>query len=408
MTLYEAINNRNGVLTYKPVSGFTGADSFTYTITDGQGGTATGKVYLEVMPLEVVINAGNQANDRKPDTFHIVRNGENLEVQVNDKVVLTTPFAFAPLLKVNGSSDNDTLILDFSGGNPISVKGKNFDGRGNKDTDVLIMTSGSASEVEHTFTGTNSGTVQVDGLVISYTGLNSITDNLFNDNRTFIFGNKSDTISLDSGLKPNDDISRISSEVSGLTVDFRNTNQSLKVDAGKGNDSIFVDPLNLAAGSNFEVIIDGGAGNDLIMASRANLNVTLIGGKGNDILVGGHGDDNLLGGEGNDLLIGGPGDDYLEGGSGNDILLGGSGNDHLEGGGGYDILIDSSNKSKKQCRQTLVFDEWLGDFIRPNENSCLQGNGINNLKFDYSDCDNKMVSRFDEDSDWIFDLKRYA
>jgi hypothetical protein len=40
--------NDDGTLTYTPASGFNGSDSFTYTIADGRGGTATGEIRVEV------------------------------------------------------------------------------------------------------------------------------------------------------------------------------------------------------------------------------------------------------------------------------------------------------------------------------------------------------------------------
>jgi VCBS repeat-containing protein len=61
------------------------------------------------------------------------------------------------------------------------------------------------------------------------------------------------------------------------------------------------------------VFIDGGAGNDHLMAGR-----------GPAILLGGDGDDVLVGGKGPNLLIGGFGADRLMGGGGDDILLGGT------------------------------------------------------------------------------------
>ncbi len=41
-------NNGNGTLTYAPNNGFSGADSFSYTITDGQGGTNSASVSVSV------------------------------------------------------------------------------------------------------------------------------------------------------------------------------------------------------------------------------------------------------------------------------------------------------------------------------------------------------------------------
>ena len=40
----------SGGLRYTPASGYSGADSFSYTISDGRGGTATAIVSLTVQP----------------------------------------------------------------------------------------------------------------------------------------------------------------------------------------------------------------------------------------------------------------------------------------------------------------------------------------------------------------------
>jgi hypothetical protein len=38
----------NGTVTYTPAAGFTGQDRFTYTISDGKGGTAVADVQVRV------------------------------------------------------------------------------------------------------------------------------------------------------------------------------------------------------------------------------------------------------------------------------------------------------------------------------------------------------------------------
>src|SRR5205085_10509122 len=40
--------NSNGTITYTPSSGYLGADTFTYTITDGHGHQSTATVYVNV------------------------------------------------------------------------------------------------------------------------------------------------------------------------------------------------------------------------------------------------------------------------------------------------------------------------------------------------------------------------
>jgi Ca2+-binding RTX toxin-like protein len=75
-----------------------------------------------------------------------------------------------------------------------------------------------------------------------------------------------------------------------------------------GNDSIHISPrIDITA------LLDGGAGNDLLVA-----------GGGNDILLGGTGNDHLIARFGRDILIGGEGRDHLQGGTGSDLLIGGS------------------------------------------------------------------------------------
>src|SRR5206468_161354 len=44
----SVINNGNGTVKYSPNAGYVGPDTFTYTISDGHGGTATGQVTVTV------------------------------------------------------------------------------------------------------------------------------------------------------------------------------------------------------------------------------------------------------------------------------------------------------------------------------------------------------------------------
>ncbi|MDF8333661.1 calcium-binding protein [Novosphingobium cyanobacteriorum] len=136
---------------------------------------------------------------------------------------------------------------------------------------------------------------------------------------------------------------------------------SLAVNAGAGNDEIFVhDFVNNG-------VVDGGTGDDLISAVLSNylglaLSAVAYGGDGNDRIFGfeyaygGAGDDILdygSGGDGNDIIYyggsGGAGSDYIDGnpdngtggsgGAGDDVMLGGEG---LDGGDGSDYLWEGS------------------------------------------------------------------
>ena len=141
------------------------------------------------------------------------------------------------------------------------------------------------------------------------------------------------------------------------------------VDAGGGNDFVYVSG---ASGEAFteDMDLDGGGGTDwLIIETAPSLTYTINTGTTNgfeNIRSYGNGDDNLTGdsnsniieagagadtvrgGDGDDSIYGyfsanasgysGEGDDILYGEAGNDTLVGGAGDDTLDGGTGADIL----------------------------------------------------------------------
>ncbi len=117
-----------------------------------------------------------------------------------------------------------------------------------------------------------------------------------------------------------------------------------------------------------KIVIDSGAGDDLITVSRKiKSHVTVYAGAGSDTVSTGSGNDKLFGGPGLDYLYGNGGNDFLDGGEGDDRLIasegvddayGNVGNDritvlnaghHIDGGPGRDVAtlrdIPSSLKS---------------------------------------------------------------
>jgi Ca2+-binding RTX toxin-like protein len=89
------------------------------------------------------------------------------------------------------------------------------------------------------------------------------------------------------------------------------------------------------------VSIDGGVGNDVIIAASVAAGVarvSLLGGAGNDTLFAGRGGMSLSGGAGNDLLVGNGGNDVLSAGTGDDLLIGGAGNDLFSGDDDFAVL----------------------------------------------------------------------
>ncbi|MBK8676307.1 MAG: hypothetical protein IPN27_07990 [Cellvibrionales bacterium] len=154
-----------------------------------------------------------------------------------------------------------------------------------------------------------------------------------------------------------------------LRYDFdKDTDYNDVLDGGAGND--------LVQGEIGADIVGGGAGNDVLFGDRvfgagffvdglppANFqslakqfhgNDVVDGGDGDDLIVGGGGADRVLGGNGNDTVYGDVGLDAIDKGAntadapgirasdedwwGSDVLFGGAGNDALIGEGGDDVL----------------------------------------------------------------------
>ncbi len=127
--------------------------------------------------------------------------------------------------------------------------------------------------------------------------------------------------------------------------------KAVTINGNAGNDRIF-------GGLNADTL-DGGDGNDIIYGNSGldiifgrNGDDTLVGGLGNDtieggadndFIVGGNGDDDLSGDAGDDFVLGSGGQDTIRGGIGNDRLAGNNGNDLIEGGRGNDILTGDGN-----------------------------------------------------------------
>ena len=110
-----------------------------------------------------------------------------------------------------------------------------------------------------------------------------------------------------------------------------------RLDGGTGNDALYGgDGKDVLFGKDGHDTLDGGAGDDQLRGG--NHHDQLFGGEGNDRLMGENGDDNLVGAEGVDRLYGGNDDDRLDGGAEDDSLFGGNGDDALYGGDGDDLL----------------------------------------------------------------------
>ncbi|MEH2113707.1 beta strand repeat-containing protein [Nostoc sp.] len=354
------VDNGNATYTYTPSQNYYGSDGFTYTISDGHGGSSTGTVNLTINQITPPINGTPNADNLTGTVNMDIISG----LQGNDTL--------------QGLGDNDTL--DGGDGNDLLDGGTGDDSLiGGKGNDTYIVDSLGDTIVESANAGTDlvkssvswvlgnnlenltlngSGAINGTGnslnnILIGNTGANSLSgeggnDNLFGDsgNDTLLGGSGNDT--LDGGLGSD-------SLIGGL-----------------GNDTYIVDNLN-------DIIIEGlNAGTDLVKSSVSwvlgdnleNLTLTgtgaingtgnslkniLTGNTGANILSGEDGNDSLIGGSGNDTLLGGSGNDTLDGGAGIDSLIGGDGNDTYIVDNANDVITESANAGIDLVKSSVTF-----------------------------------------------------
>jgi Ca2+-binding RTX toxin-like protein len=300
----------NGDFTYTPASGYAGADSFSYTLNDAYGATATGEVDITL-----------QATDHPP-----VATDDNFATVYSQPV-------YGNVLANDTDPDNDTLTVVQSSvttqnGETISISADgNFaytppvDFLGT-DSFAYTVTDG------HGLTSSAMVTLSVaapDGAIIGTSG----DDNLNGTSHP-------DTL---LGLAGND-----------------------RLEGGSNNDLIYggSGDDDLKGGSGDDYSLYGETGNDTLEGGSGN--DALYGGDGNDILTGGSGSDNLDGGNGDDYLDGGSDNDMMFGGAGNDTLIGGSGDDYIDGGSGADMTTGGSGND------TYIVDN-IGDTVSENGGS---------------------------------------
>ena len=120
-----AVSNGDGTITYTPTAGFSGSDSFTYTIDDQNGGTDTATVNVTVDPAlnDYNVTAYSIANA----TFLFALNGSPFDLNSATPVVITDDDGFldadasndqnatsqAPTISINGDDQGPITEISY-------------------------------------------------------------------------------------------------------------------------------------------------------------------------------------------------------------------------------------------------------------------------------------------------------
>ncbi len=128
----------NGQITYTPTTGYTGADSFSYTVSDGRGGTASAKVWVTVgsqltpnqLPhavsdtVSVAYGTATAidvlANDSDPDGDPLTIWLESSKPQHGSIALVAGKVVYTPAAGYSGTDQFGYIIADGGGGSSIA------------------------------------------------------------------------------------------------------------------------------------------------------------------------------------------------------------------------------------------------------------------------------------------------
>ncbi|MDA0967515.1 MAG: tandem-95 repeat protein [Proteobacteria bacterium] len=375
----QATIDGNTVL-YTPDFGFSGFDSFTYTISDNNGNVATASVDVEVIDLpnfipeakddvftqdEDTIVVGNVlADNGNGEDSDFDRDALSVEAQTitaasgaTIELLSNGDFTYAPLENTFGTESFSYKVMDGNGGestanvtiNILPVNDKpiaqddNFAADENTQITGNLLTdngNGEDSDVESASLNVVSGTFTTaqNGIIV------------LQDNGDFVYTPAEHFAGTDSfqyTLLDSDnasDTATVTMEIAPVTNRINGTDGS-----------------DILMGTDETDIINGDEGIDILIGRKGD--DLIFGGGGKDMLFGNRGNDELYGGDDADYLFGGLGSDILNGGSGNDVIQSGAGNDLVFGGSGSDTFIFDSNNAFEGVDQIFDFKGYLGDKI---------------------------------------------
>jgi Ca2+-binding RTX toxin-like protein len=281
-----------GNFTYTPNPGFSGDDFFTYAARDSIGAVSLPvTVFISVTALPTATNDAFQTPQDTPLVIAapgVLANDQDPEKQPLSAVLVSSvPPAAGQLTLASDGSFRFVPARGFVGTTSFAYRATAGDRTSQPATVTLTVTAPPVPVPPPPPPGIrlNRGVLQITG--------SSGTDTL----AIFLGKNKVQI----SGTLGQTQVQR--------TIASRSVTR-LVARLGDGNDL-----LQLDGKLKTTILIDGGAGNDVLMTCEHSGSAILLGGDGNDVIMGGHR---------GDIVIGGAGEDQLSGDEGNDLVIGGA------------------------------------------------------------------------------------
>ncbi|MCO4891443.1 VCBS domain-containing protein [Cupriavidus sp. WGtm5] len=265
--------------------------SFSYTVSDGAGGTSTATVTVNVSST----NGAAQ----------VTLAGQTYQASYLDGGSNNDTLTGAPASDVFiGGAASDTL--HGGGGDDVLRGGAGDDTLDGGDGIDMLDLSDASSGLTLSLTQ-GSTVVNLSGAGLgsdTYSNMEGVIGSRFNDTLTGSTANDilrggagNDTLDGGAGID---------------LLDFSDATGAINFTLVQGSSATSVNLGSVNLGTDSYKGMEGVIG--------SAFNDTINGSAGNDVLRGGAGDDHLTGGAGNDLLVGGAGSDTLAGGAGSDTF----------------------------------------------------------------------------------------
>lgn len=150
---------------YQPKAGFSGTETFTYTVSDGKGGTASAQVSVSVTAASTPTNTPPVANDDSysvaqdsfPTNFNVLNNDRDADGH-NLTITNISNISNGASVEINGSQISYEPALGFSGTETFTYSIS--DGAGGTDNaKVSVVVKATASTGNNSGGGSTGGTV---------------------------------------------------------------------------------------------------------------------------------------------------------------------------------------------------------------------------------------------------------
>ncbi len=419
-------NTTDDFLVYTPNANVNGTDSFTYTISDGNGGTNTATVNLTINPVNDAPTLANALPDKTTtentafnftfaaNTFNDVDAGDTLTYNAT----LDNGNALPSWLSFNATARTFSGTPTAANVGSINVKVTATDTGSASVSDIFVLSvtplNLTGTPNADTLTGTASNNI-IDGKASNDT----LTGGGGQDTFVIRSGDGIDTITdfggVGTGSNPSAaviaNVDTLQFTGTGLTaknLQLTQNGTNLEVSfEDVANTKVILQNFQLqnldnltASGSTpalANILFDGQTSPtdsfDVIDANSTQTTVfqqntvTFLNDSNNNISGFDNSNDVINGQGGNDRIDGKSGNDHLRGGAGNDTLIGGAGNDVLTGGAGADrflyntsaafsasaIGVDTISDFNRAQGDKIVLDKTTYSAI-----SSVAGNGFSN------------------------------